>query len=104
MKQTQTTQPFTLVESFGARPVNFPHLAKNARYPDFLYAALRNGRVCGFHRGKPHRAHQSYQTSQEIRGMGHPPWWKDKGTKICFHADTKPSSKRLQPTQRRARL
>jgi hypothetical protein len=29
--------------------LHFPHLANNARYPDFLYAAPSDLYVCGFH-------------------------------------------------------
>src|ERR1700733_577654 len=51
---------------------------KRARCPDFLYAALNERHVCGFHRGKPHEAHQRQQTSQEIRGVGHPSFVRDR--------------------------
>jgi hypothetical protein len=49
---------------------------QRARYPDFLHAALSDGRACGFHRGKPHETYERDQTSQGIRGMGHPHRWQ----------------------------
>jgi hypothetical protein len=36
--------------------------------PDFLLSNIRQGRVCGFLRGKPHTARQRHQPRQEIRG------------------------------------
>jgi hypothetical protein len=40
MKRASTIQPWTLVESFGARPVNFPHLAKSRE----IWGTRRSGR------------------------------------------------------------
>ncbi len=34
---------------------------KRPQFPDFLYVAPSNGYACGFHRGKPHKVHQSRQ-------------------------------------------
>ena len=34
---------------------------KRARYPDFLYVALSDGRACGFHRGKPHETYERHK-------------------------------------------
>jgi hypothetical protein len=49
-----------------------PHLAKNERDARISYTRHKTTAVCGFHRGKPREVHQRQQTSQEIRGVGHP--------------------------------
>jgi hypothetical protein len=50
-----------------------PHLAKNERdAPNFLYAALDRTACAPFFKEKAHEVLGTYETPQEIGGVGHP--------------------------------
>jgi hypothetical protein len=65
-----------MVQSLGAGAASSPTSRKKREIPGFPARGLSDGRACGFHRGKPHETYERHQTSQEIRGMGHPHRWQ----------------------------
>jgi len=64
--------PSRFPRSGGKQPWNFPHLAKNARCSDFLYAIPSSAACAAFSEGKPHERRRVHKASQEIRGYGAP--------------------------------